>query len=403
MRKKYLLYLCSFLSSYCFFSIIPILPIFLNKIEGDLVFWLGPVSGVSFLLSALSAPLWGILADKIGAKKMLVRSAFGQVISYALLIFASDGLSLFLIRAFHGLVAGFVPATIAYVLKSSEFENKGKEIGLVVSATQIGGILSPLISSSLITIVGYEKLFILNSVLMFIASWILLFYIKSDSIKKIHFKDLFFAISSIQIFKKPPIDNPQVKLPKKFGHLIIFSLILGVSTTCLQPVLPLILLNISLNESELLKYTGWTFTLAGIATAIATPLWGMGTVNFKSSNLMLAMILIGGVAISGLSFSLENHLLVVIFYALFSTGISGVNPIINSHVGDIVSEDRVGYASSLIHSTRQFTLGLGPSLGGFVASFFGNNFSLYLVLIGLLISGLYIKLGDIFGSRDHLQ
>ncbi|MBI4303693.1 MAG: MFS transporter, partial [Chloroflexi bacterium] len=65
-------------------SVNPFLPLFVQQMgefsNREAAFWAGIVTGASGIAMFISAPLWGLMADRWGRKPMLLRSLFGAAI-----------------------------------------------------------------------------------------------------------------------------------------------------------------------------------------------------------------------------------------------------------------------------------------------------------------------------------
>ena len=64
--------------------LLPFLPLYVEQLgvtsQDEVVQWSGVAFGITFLATAVTAPLWGKLADRFGRKPMLVRAAVGMAI-----------------------------------------------------------------------------------------------------------------------------------------------------------------------------------------------------------------------------------------------------------------------------------------------------------------------------------
>lgn len=94
-----------------------VLPVYLSSELGakasEVDMWSGAVFAVTFFVSGLLGPVWGVLADRKSRKLMALRASIGLTISYALCGIVQTPMQLFAARFFQGLCAGLYPALLA--------------------------------------------------------------------------------------------------------------------------------------------------------------------------------------------------------------------------------------------------------------------------------------------------
>ncbi|GIQ65452.1 hypothetical protein PACILC2_40200 [Paenibacillus cisolokensis] len=125
-RTMWILWFGVLLCSSSYTMSVPFLPLFLFDlgVEKDSVhLWAGIVHSAAFLVGAVMAPLWGMLADKYGKRKMVIRAGLSLVVIYALIAFVQTPWQLVVVRMMHGLVGGFVPASMSIVASIAPKEN----------------------------------------------------------------------------------------------------------------------------------------------------------------------------------------------------------------------------------------------------------------------------------------
>ena len=74
--------------------LLPFLPLYVAQLgvksQADVVQWSGIAFGATFFGTAITAPIWGKLADRYGRKRMLVRAAIGMAVVMSLIGMARD-------------------------------------------------------------------------------------------------------------------------------------------------------------------------------------------------------------------------------------------------------------------------------------------------------------------------
>ncbi|MCW5660015.1 MAG: MFS transporter [Burkholderiaceae bacterium] len=138
---------------------LPLMPFMLERMLGatnaDAVSWhTGMLTGLyTFALFFLS-PLWGALADRRGARPVLVIGLLGAGASLFLLDIAANPSSLYLARGFSGVLsAAILPAGLGYVAETTAAPQRTRNFSIAAAATTIGFLLGPLVGSALASMV----------------------------------------------------------------------------------------------------------------------------------------------------------------------------------------------------------------------------------------------------------
>lgn len=97
----------------------PFLPFFVGELGvsegGAQAFWAGIVLASGAVAYAVFAPVWGIVADRIGRKAMVCRAMFGAAAAVLLMSFATTVPQMILFRVIQGIFSGTLAASIALV------------------------------------------------------------------------------------------------------------------------------------------------------------------------------------------------------------------------------------------------------------------------------------------------
>lgn len=121
----------AFLMDMSFTMITPFLPVYLSSELGakasEVDMWSGAVFAVTFFVSGLLGPVWGVLANRKSRKLMALRASIGLTISYALCGIVQTPMA----RFFQGLCAGLYPALLALLAASIPARKTGLSMGLM--------------------------------------------------------------------------------------------------------------------------------------------------------------------------------------------------------------------------------------------------------------------------------
>src|SRR5829696_1630162 len=100
-----------------FSSRVPFLPFYLGDLGvGDVsaqTLWSGAINAAGAAAMAITAPIWGLLADRYGRKPMLLRGLFGGAGVVVMMGFASSPWQLLGLRVLEGILTGTVAAATA--------------------------------------------------------------------------------------------------------------------------------------------------------------------------------------------------------------------------------------------------------------------------------------------------
>jgi len=109
--------------------------------------------GVTPLFTFLCAPMIGAISDYIGRRKILLFCLFGTTVSMVISIFGivfNQAALLILSRALLGIAAANQVIAQTIVIDLSNYTNKLRRLGLILTANNVGFILGPIIGGLLI-------------------------------------------------------------------------------------------------------------------------------------------------------------------------------------------------------------------------------------------------------------
>jgi DHA1 family multidrug resistance protein-like MFS transporter len=343
---------------------IPFLPIFLHTelgIDRGLEAWSGVTFGISFLASALIAPFWGSLADKYGRKPMLIRSGFSLSALYFATFFVHDPYVFLGVRILQGLLAGFVPASIALVATNTPEKEVGYALGIMSTAGAAGSVIGPLVGGFVSNWVGNREAFLVSGCVVLIAAFIGLFGAKETNFNRSATR------SSVMDDLKSAAHN------RPFMILLGITLLVSTSVMIIEPLLTIYVLQMGGSKSSASLNSGIIFSAVGIATVIAAPKWGKLGQKISYSKTLFIGLLGGGI---GNLLQIGIHHLLGFGILRFSYGLffAAVYPALNSLIVKFTDSSFRGRAFSLNQSATQLGTMSGPIIGGFLGGWIGIPF-----------------------------
>jgi DHA1 family tetracycline resistance protein-like MFS transporter len=126
--------------------VIPVLPRLIQSFTGSTAgaaHYVGLFATVFALVQFMVSPFIGSLSDRYGRRAIILASAFGQSVNFAMMALASNLGSLFVARIVAGISAGSLPAVNAYIADVVPDQHRAASYGWVSAANSAGFLLGP--------------------------------------------------------------------------------------------------------------------------------------------------------------------------------------------------------------------------------------------------------------------
>lgn len=389
-RNLFILWIGAFFCAMAYTLSIPFIPIFLQEdlgIHNGLEAWSGITFSVSFLASALIAPYWGSLADKYGKKPMLIRSGLSLSAVYFINYFVNDPYTFILVRILQGLMAGYIPASIALVSTNTPEKEVGYALGVMSTATAAGSILGPLFGGVLSHWVGTRECFMVSGYIVLISAVIALV-----GVKEVHRKTDGSRPSVLQ-------DLKQAAANKRLMWVFGMTLLVATSVMILEPLLTIYVVQIGGSAKGASLSSGIIFSAVGVATVIMGSRWGIIGQRIGYDKTLYIGLIGGGI---GNLLQLGAHNLIAFGLLRFSYGLffAAVYPALNALIVKYSDAEFRGRAISLNQTSSQFGMMAGPLIGGFLGGWVGIQFVFLMTGGALLGAAIWMKVNSVKEARQ---
>ncbi|WP_018348750.1 MFS transporter [Longispora albida] len=134
---------CHFTAAFAALGLPPYLPRLLAELGDPQARWAGVLYIVPTAATALSAPLWGRLADRYGRKKLLIRAQLGLAVAFLLASQVNSTGSLALVLALQGLLGGTFAATGAYLAAGLDGPRLAKALTAAQASARAALVVAP--------------------------------------------------------------------------------------------------------------------------------------------------------------------------------------------------------------------------------------------------------------------
>ena len=369
----------AFLMDMSFTMITPFLPVYLSSELGakasEVDMWSGAVFAVTFFVSGLLGPVWGVLADRKSRKLMALIASIGLTISYALCGIVQTPMQLFAARFFQGLCAGLYPALLALLAASIPARKTGLSMGLMQGGMTVGAVVGPFVGGVLADYFGMRESFFVASVALGLISLLIGFCIKEKP-------------RTVKVTSRNWFDWSVLRQPAIFKMLIACAVI-HASLFSAQPILPLYIAQLQGSMDNIMMLSGTIFSVCAISIMIASPILGaagqrFGFLKVLSCSLFFAGLLISAQVLGRTPFEFG----VWRFIAGFA--IAGLIPLVNSIISTECPPDKKGEVSGFNFLTGHAGMALGPFAAGALSGWFG--YQAVIVASGLILFPLIVYL-----------
>lgn len=362
---------------------VPFLPVYLWKEMGvaheDVSLWTGLTFATTFFWSAIMAPCWGALADKVGQKRMALRAGIGLGLSYFLTAICQNVYQLFLVRTFTGMVAGFVPACLSLASQTLPESRMGWGMGIMQSALFSGTIVGPLLGGYLSSWFGMRMTFYLAGSWLLSAAILIFFLVKDLPFTKQKQKLNFSVLFDLkEAFKEKEI-------------LYIMGMIFAMQSVVML-IQPLITMYVGelrgVMDDDTIKQAGWIFSLAGFAGIVAATFWGKRGQSFGYIRVFSLAVFLAGFT-NLFQIFIQNVWQFALIQFIYGVFLAGGTPNINAYASTVTDKHMRGRVFGLMAAANQFGGVAGPLTGSLLATFLSTRYVLVFAGVILLIVSAY--------------
>jgi len=316
---------------------------------------IGLISAVSPIAGIVLSFPAGILADRIGKRRLLVVSGFVFASAPLLYLVISNAFWLIPVRFFHGVSTAILGPVASAVICGAYPESKGEKLGIYSSATLVGRTIAPIAGGAIITAAA-----------VFSAAWtyravyaaafavalpvlIMTLLIKEDAGIKVAALTLRDFAESLKEF----ITNGRLAGTAFIEMAIYFTF------GAFETYLPVYLLSKGYPAFEI----GLIFSLQIIAIALTKPFFGKLSDAVDRRVQIVTGILILGASIALIT-SMPGTVSIAALGIVFGLGMSLATVATGTYIADVARKENLGGSLGALSSIMDIGHSTGPLLTG---------------------------------------
>ena len=378
-KKNFIIiWICSFLVAGTTTMIMPFLSLYIDTF-GDhspayVQRWSGLIFGATFITAFIMSPIWGRIADKHGFKPILLINGFGIATAIFLMGFVQSVETFFVLRLVMGVVTGFIPTSLAFISSQTAKKEAGKMLGTLQMGSVSGMLFGPVAGGLLADTFGFQYTFIITSVSITIAAFIVLFGINEQVRVK--------SARAIAYSRKAILSG--IFRHRLMFNVMIVTTIIQIGNFSIQPLLSLYVAELT-DAKDVAFLAGITFSAAGLGNLLFARRWGQLGDDIGYEKVLSILLILSFIFIIPQAFVTELWQL-IICRLLFGIAVGGMIPITTALVRREAPIDIQGEMMGYNTSFRFLGNIIGPMFGGIVSGFIGIS-SVFIVTSSLFLIG----------------
>jgi MFS transporter, DHA1 family, multidrug resistance protein len=357
---------------------LPFLPFYIQQLGitdmRQVAFWVGLINSVPQVAMAVTAPFWGLLADRYGRKSMLVRATLAGSVILSLMGVVTTVPQLAGLRIMQGALTGTIAAATTLVATTVPRERCGYALGLLQTGVFVGGWLGPSLGGIIGGTLGYPAAFFASGLSLVVATVLIVFFVSENRIPLAAAGSGGGGLSeAVRAIAHHPV------LATMISMLVFNSLANSIS----GPVLPLFVQSLTSSGQSASTATGMILSATALTNAVGALWIGRAGDRLGGRRVLLLGLLVAALTYFPQALARQPYQ-VLILRAIMGFAVAAVGPVANAAIARHCPEGRQGGVYGISTSLNAFGGALGPAMGAFIVT----NWSVALVfpVTGVLLA-----------------
>lgn len=345
--------------------LLPFLPLYVQQLgvssSSAVIQWSGVAFSATFVGTAVTAPIWGHMADRFGRKAMLVRAAIGMAIVMSLIGVAHTAIELVVLRLVAGLVGGYSSASIVMIGTQAPRERAGWALGVLSTGALLGSLVGPLVGGFLPTWVGIRGTFFVGGAVIAVAAAATILLVRED-----------FDRESDQHHR---VAERNASSSATFNRSIILALLLTAmmvlfANMSIEPIITVYIGQLGVPAHHLVRIAGIVMACSALGSMLTAAKLGALADRVGSWKVIIGCLLATGLVMLPQAFVAQWWQLAVLRVFMGMT-IAGLLPAVAKLVRQSVDENNSGKALGYLQSAQFAGQVAGPLAGGQIGAHIG--------------------------------
>jgi MFS family permease len=357
--------------------LLPFLPLYVRQLgvssQSAVIQWSGVAFSATFFGTALTAPVWGRLADRFGRKPMLVRAAIGMAVVMSLIGLAHNVYELVALRLVAGLVGGYASASTVMIGTQAPRERAGWALGILSTGALAGNLIGPLIGGLLPGWIGIRGTFFAGGAVIAVAALLTIFLVRED----------FHPVHDARARSGAgTAAAPGTTRRAAVAAILVTAMMVLLANMSIEPIITVYIGGLGVSAAHLARTAGLVMACSALGSVLTASRLGALADRIGSWNVIIGCLLLTALAMVPQAWVVHWWQLAALRVAM-GMALAGLLPSIGKLARQTVDERSTGQMLGYLQSAQFSGQVLGPLVGGVIGVHFGLH-SVFFVTAALL-------------------